>query len=92
MKNLIDYRKLDPGLVNALNKKQASHKQAMEVFVRTTEVPNQTEASFLQKLGVRGVSHRRCTFTAKLSVEAVTELADQPWIHNLRLARNMRWG
>ncbi len=91
MENLTDYRKLDPGLVNALNKKQASQKQPMEVFVRTTEVPNQIEANFLQKLGVRGINHKRCTFTAKLSPEAVTELAHQPWIHNLRLARNIRW-
>jgi len=91
MENLKDYRKLDPGLVNALNQNQTSQKPQIEVFVRTTEVPKQKEASFLEQLGVRGVNHKRCTFTAKLSVEAVTELAHQPWIHNLRLARNIRW-
>ncbi len=45
MTNLMDYRKLDPGLVNALNKMSASSTQPIEVFVRTTEAPNQTEAS-----------------------------------------------
>ncbi|GGA10032.1 hypothetical protein [Okeania sp. KiyG1] len=90
MENIMEYRKLDPGLVNVLNKMPTSHKQPVEVFVRTTEVPNQKEASFLKELGVRGLNHQRCTFTARLSAEAVTELSHQPWIHNLKLARKMR--
>ncbi|MDJ0557464.1 MAG: hypothetical protein QNJ68_24050 [Microcoleaceae cyanobacterium MO_207.B10] len=86
----MDYRKLDPALMNALSKVKESQKQALEVFVRTMEIPSEIEASFLQQLGVRGVNHHRCTFTARLSAQAVTELSNQPWVHNLKLARKFR--
>ena len=86
----MDYRKLDTALAAALDEVQDPEERSLSVFIHTAHAPGHAEVTYLEDLGVRGVTQRRQVFTATLSPRAVEELSDQPWLRYMRLSRRLR--
>ena len=86
----MDYRKLDTALAAALDEVQDPEERSLSVFIHTAHAPGHAELTYLEDLGVRGVTQRQQVFTATLSPRAVEELSDQPWLRYMRLSRRLR--
>jgi hypothetical protein len=86
----MDYRKLDAALAAALDEVSDPEERALAVFIHTAHAPADTEAAFLEDMGVGGVTDERRVFTATLSARAVEELSDQPWLQYMKLSRRLR--
>lgn len=86
----MDYQKMDAALAAALDDVRDPEERALLVFIHTAHAPVDTEAAFLEDLGVGGVTGGRQVFTATLSPRAVAELSDQPWLQYMKLSRRLR--
>jgi len=86
----MDYQKLDAALAAALDEVGDPEERALSVFIHTAHAPADTEATFLEDIGVGGVTNERQVFTATLSARAVAELSDQPWLQYMKLSRRLR--
>jgi hypothetical protein len=85
----MNYQKLDTALAIALNEVQNPEEPCLVVFVHTNTAPDATATAFLESLGV-SVASGRDVFTATLSVNAVSQLSDQPWVKYLKLSQKLR--
>jgi hypothetical protein len=86
----MNYQKLDTALAMALNEVQNPEERSLGVFIHTEPVPDPAAASFLESLGVGGVTAGRDVFTATLSANAISQLSEQPWVQYLKLSQTMR--
>jgi hypothetical protein len=86
----MDYGKIDAALAAALDDIQDPEERSLAVFIHTSHTPGSSEAAFLEKLGVSGVSAGRQVFTATLSPRAIGELSEQPWLRYLRLSQRLK--
>jgi hypothetical protein len=60
------------------------------VSVRTLTPPDAAQQQELERLGVQGVSGDGQVFSARLSVRALEELSEKPWVRLVSLARLLR--
>jgi hypothetical protein len=86
----MDYQKMDAALAAALAEVRDPEERALSVFIHTAHAPQDSEADFLEELGVGGVTGGRQVFTATLSPRAVEKLSDQPWLRYMKLSRRLR--
>jgi hypothetical protein len=86
----MNYQKLDTALAMALNDVQNLDELSLVVFIHTQPLPDKAAATFLESLGVSGVTSERDVFTATLSANAVSQLSDQPWVQYIRLSQKLR--
>jgi hypothetical protein len=85
----MNYQKLDAALAIALNDVQNPEERCLVVFIHTEPVPDATATAFLESLGVR-VTSGRDIITATLSVNAISQLSDKPWVQYLKLSQRLR--
>jgi hypothetical protein len=84
----MNYQKLDAALAMALKDIQNPDDRSLVVFIHTEPIPD-AATDFLESLGVSGVSSGRSAFTATLSVNAISQLSDQPWVKYLKLSQKL---
>ena len=88
----MNYQKLDPALAMALTEPDEvpdAEDAAFIVFISTTQDPEPDEISYLEALGVSGVTADQRIFTAILSADAVDDLSEQPWVQFLELSKEL---
>lgn len=88
----MNYQKLDPALAMALTEPDEisdAEVPAFTVFISTTHDPEPDEISYLEALGVSGVTADQRIFTAILSADAVNDLSEQPWVQFLELSQEL---
>ena len=88
----MNYQKLDPELTIALTEPEISDAEspAFAVFIHTAHAPAPDEVSYLEALGISGITADRQIFTAILSAHAVDDLSKQPWVQFLQLSRELQ--
>ena len=86
----MNYQKLDASLSAALSEVETLAEPRLSVSVRTQAPPDAEQQRELERLGVYGVSSRGRIFSAQLSVDALSELSEKPWIRLLSLAQMLR--
>jgi hypothetical protein len=86
----MDYRKIDASLGEVLAEAANTDEPNLVVFISTTEEPNADQASLLQSIGVNQVAPGRRVFTGTLSVHAIDQLTDQPWVRSVKLSQKLR--
>ena len=87
----MDFSKLDADLSAELDQATADpNEPAFMVFVQTDRPLGPEEAVVLSRLGVTGDFHGRDLFTATLSLRALDELSNQPWVRYVKLSRRLR--
>ena len=86
----MNYQKLDPSLSAVVSELSHSEEPSLLVSVRTLTPPDPDQRRELERLGVYGVSARGRIFSAQLSLDAVSELSEKPWVRLLSLAQEMR--
>lgn len=88
----MNYQKLDPALAMALTEPDEisdAEDAAFTIFISTTHDPEPDEISYLEALGVSGVTADQRIFTAILSADAVDDLSEQPWVQFLELSKEL---
>lgn len=85
----MNYQKLDSALVAAVGAVKDPEVPSLTVFIHTTQATGIDHAAVLEELGIRP-EQGRDVLTARLSVNAIHRLSDQPWVRSVRLARNLR--
>ena len=80
----MNYQKLDAALATALNDVQNSEEPNLGVFIHTQPILDSAATSFLESLGVSGVTSGKDIFTATLSPNAISQLSEQPWVMSLK--------
>ncbi len=86
----MNYRKLDAALAMALNSVQDPDERCLAVFIHTEPAPDAAAVAVLERLGVSGITRGRDVFSATLSVNAVSQLSDEPWVQYLKLSQKLR--
>lgn len=87
----MNYAKLDAALSSALSETRLDEDEPrLVVSVRTLEPPDIAQQRELERLGVQGVSCDGRVFSARLSVQALAELSEKPWVQLVSLARLLR--
>jgi hypothetical protein len=87
---MMNYQKTDAGLASALADVVDSEARDLTVFIHTAGTPTQEQVTLLRQYGVNDASANRQIFTATVSARVVQELTQQPWIHYIRLASQLR--
>ncbi|MEH2082757.1 MAG: hypothetical protein V7K89_23090 [Nostoc sp.] len=86
----MNYQKLDAALATALNDVQNSQETSLGVFIHTEPILDSAATSFLETLGVSGVTSGKDIFTATLSPNAISQLSEQPWVMSLKRSQQLR--
>lgn len=86
----MNYQKLDAALAMALNEVQNLNECSLIVFIHTEPIPDAAAAAFLESFGVSGITRGQDVFTATLSINAISQLSEQPWVQYLRLSQKLR--
>jgi hypothetical protein len=87
----MNYAKLDAALSSALSETGlAADEPRLLVSVRTVAPPDPAQQQELERLGVQGVSANERIFSARLSVHALSELSEKPWVRLVSLARLLK--
>jgi hypothetical protein len=62
----------------------------IEVSVRTREPVSPDQAAELSTMGVAAASARRSIFPARISLDALRNIAEKPWVLRVSLAQKLR--
>ncbi|MCC5627697.1 hypothetical protein LC613_05870 [Nostoc sphaeroides CHAB 2801] len=85
----MNYQKLDAALATALNDVQNSEKPSLTVFIHTEPILNSAATAVLESFGVNGVTSGKDIFTATLSLNAISQLSEQPWVKYLKRSQQL---
>ena len=87
----MDFSKLDADLSAELDQAPADpNEPVFSVYIQTNRRLGPAEAAVLNRVGVAGDFLGKDLFTATLSLRALDELSDQPWVAYLKLSRRLR--
>ncbi|MEB3218677.1 MAG: hypothetical protein VKN72_20920 [Nostocales cyanobacterium 94392] len=86
----MNFTKLDTALILALKKIKDPSEYCLVVFIHTQPVLDSAATAMLTSFGVNGITAQRDVYTATLSLNAVSELSEQPWVQYLRLSQELR--
>jgi hypothetical protein len=86
----MNYQKLDASLSAVVNDQPLSDEPNLNVSVRTFAPLDAEQQKEMASLGVYGVSPTGKVFPAQLSVQAVAQLSEKPWVRLLSLAQELR--
>jgi hypothetical protein len=86
----MDFQKLDAALATALNDVQNPEEPSLEVFIHTEPILDSTATAVLENLGISGVISGRDIFTATLSLNAISQLSEEPWVKYLKRSQQLR--
>ncbi|MBE9008354.1 hypothetical protein IQ259_25695 [Fortiea sp. LEGE XX443] len=85
----MNYQKLDAALAMALNDVPDSTTPSLTVFIHTEPISDNA-ITVLQSFGIADVTSSKDIFTATLSVNAISQLSEQPWVKHLQLSQQLR--
>ena len=87
----MNYKKLGAELVMAVTDAETLDEEeaAFKVFIRIAHAPDTHMVNYLKELGISCEPADRQIFTATLSVRAVDELSEQPWVSTLQLSKKL---
>ncbi|MEH2198396.1 hypothetical protein [Nostoc sp.] len=85
----MNYQKLDAALATALSDVQNSEESSLGVFIHTEPILNSAAIAVLESLGVSGVTSGKDIFTATLSLNAISQLSEQPWVKYLKRSQQL---
>lgn len=88
-KQFMNFSKLDNALILALKRVNEPSKPCFVVFIHTESVLDSAAIALLESLGVSGITAGKDVYTATLSPNAISQLSEQPWIHYLKLSREL---
>ncbi|MEJ6484181.1 hypothetical protein N0Y54_23180 [Nostoc punctiforme UO1] len=86
----MDFQKLDAALATALNDVQNPEEPSLEVFIHTEPILDSAATAVLENLGISGVTSGRDIFTATLSLNAISQLSEEPWVKYLKRSQQLR--
>ncbi|QLE48692.1 hypothetical protein FD724_11575 [Nostoc sp. C057] len=86
----MDFQKLDAALATALNDVQNPEEPSLEVFIHTEPILDSAATAVLKNLGISGVISGRDIFTARLSLNALSQLSEEPWVKYLKRSQQLR--
>jgi hypothetical protein len=87
----MNYKKLDAGLAMAVNQVENPQLPSLVVFIRTNQPLDDSALAFLETLGIKGVTQVKEVFTATVSISAISQLSEQPWVQSLQLSQKLRF-
>lgn len=86
----MNFSKLDTALILALKKIEDQSKPSLVVFIHVEPDIDSEATAVLKGLGISGITAKRDVFTATLSLNAVSQLSEQPWVKYLKLSKELR--
>ena len=86
----MNYQKLDAALATALNDIKNLEQPSLAVFIHTEPILSPAATAILESLGVSGVTSDKDIFTATLSLNAISQLSEQPWVKYLKRSQQLR--
>ncbi|NJL78855.1 MAG: hypothetical protein HC836_06870 [Richelia sp. RM2_1_2] len=86
----MNFTKLDTALILALKKIKDPSELCLVVFIHTQPVLDSGATAVLESFGINGIAPGKDVYTATLSLNAVSELSEQPWVQYLRLSQELR--
>ena len=87
----MNFSKLDTALILALKNIQDQSRPCLVVFIHTESAIDSTATTVLEGYGISGITEQKDVFTATLSLNAVSQLSEQPWVKFLRLSQKLRF-
>ncbi len=87
----MNFSKLDTSLILALKENQDPSIPCLVVFIHTQSAIDSTATTVLEGFGISGITPQRDVFTATLSLNAVAQLSEQPWVKYLKLSHKLRF-
>ncbi|MGB3761485.1 MAG: hypothetical protein WBA07_34755 [Rivularia sp. (in: cyanobacteria)] len=87
----MNFSKLDTALILALKKKQDPSIPCLVVFIHTQSAIDSTATTVLEGFGISGITPQKDVYTATLSLNAVAQLSEQPWVKYLKLSHQLRF-
>ncbi|MGB6300003.1 MAG: hypothetical protein WBF90_28045 [Rivularia sp. (in: cyanobacteria)] len=86
----MNFSKLDTALILALKKNKDQSIPCLVVFIHTESPIDSKATAMLESLGVSGIAVGKDVYTATLSLNAVSQLSEQPWVKYLKLSKELR--
>ncbi|MEM6754523.1 MAG: hypothetical protein AAF630_16315 [Cyanobacteria bacterium P01_C01_bin.38] len=86
----MNFSKLDTALILALKKIEDRSKSSLVVFIHVEPNLDSKATAILKGNGVSGITAQRDVFTATLSLNAISQLSEQPWVKYLKLSGELR--
>ena len=86
----MNFSKLDTALILALKKIEDQSKPSLVVFIHVEPDIDSEATAILKGNGISGITAQRNVFTATLSLNAVSQLSEQPWVKSLKLSKKLR--
>ncbi len=87
----MNFTKLDTALILAIKKIQDRSIPCLVVFIHTQSAIDSTATTVLEGFGITGITAQKDVFTATLSLNAVAQLSEQPWVKYLKLSQKLRF-
>ncbi|BAZ11129.1 hypothetical protein NIES4071_29550 [Calothrix sp. NIES-4071] len=85
----MNYQKLDAALAMAVSEVEDPQEPSLVVFIHTDNLDTQA-ITFLNRLGIKGVTNNTDIYTATVSSSTVSELSQQPWVKSIKLSQKLR--
>lgn len=86
----IDYSRIGAGLSGQIEDVSDRTSKEIDLFVSTHAIPDATQVAVLRQLGVREPERQTTLFTARLSVDDIEVLSNEPWVKALRGSQQSR--
>ena len=86
----MQFAKIDAGLANTLSESASNHNEEVLVSVRVLRPLTQIEQKEFRQLGGMGVDSGLPVLSAKLTLDAVDQLSEKPWVRLLTLSRQLK--
>ena len=86
----MNFSKLDTALILALKKIKDQSKPCLVVFIHVEPNLDSYAKAVLKGNGISGITAQRDVYTATLSLNAVSQLSEQPWVKYLKLSGELR--
>ena len=86
----MQFAKIDAGLASELSKPAPGHDDEIHVSVRVSRPLTHVEQNEFHQLGGIGVDSGLPVLSAKLTLDAVDQLSEKPWVRLLTLSRQLK--
>jgi hypothetical protein len=87
----MNYKKLDAALAMAVNQVENPQVPSLVVFIRVNQPLDDSALTFLEGLGIKGITQGKEILTATVSVSDISQLSEQSWVLFLQLSQKLRF-
>ncbi|WP_096626115.1 hypothetical protein [Calothrix sp. NIES-3974] len=85
----MNYQKLDPSLLMALNQVEEPNLPQLVVFIHTQQPLEASALDMLANLGISDNTSQKDVFTATLSTVSLSQLTEQSWVKYVKLSQKL---